>query len=475
MTTPIIVPLQFSTLRIDRIRRDGGTQSRVGNSEETIELYAEAMRDNHWVWTLDSAVVVVVDSDGQYWLADGFHRIEAAIRAGWNDIRARVATGDRRDAVLYAAGANARHGLHRTREDVRRSIRTLLLDEEWRQWSNAEIARRCATTDKTVDKVRTEMEASSEIPRIDQRTVVRNGSTYQQAAPAQTARQAEKDASEDRRRELVKRAGTLGLTTVNYSNRTALLRAGQEIASVSGDLDALEESIALLERVAATEGQREQDLIARAEAFGYTVKPYNGGWRLSRGESPMGGVKSLDDLDKSIQGWERHTPERQKCKHCGYEAPEMIGRHCLSCESLIQAQKWESGYEMRWRLDHAMSFTARMPEELRASRLAEIRSVAEANGIDLDAQVSAPSATEAENQVRPPVPPKRQAVLARHAKDLWAGIIERSSPAERRLLFLILYSEIELDAGEIDDNLWNIPGASLDEASEEDLAWLMEE
>lgn len=49
-----------------------------------------------------------------YWLADGFHRFFAAKKHGLGAMSAEVYQGTRRDAVLYAAGANARHGLRRT-------------------------------------------------------------------------------------------------------------------------------------------------------------------------------------------------------------------------------------------------------------------------------------------------------------------------------------------------------------------------
>ena len=172
---------QLQNVLVRMIRRDGGTQARTGNNEETIELYAEAMRDGRWEWNEANAVVVYHDGSAT-WLADGFHRVEACFRADQDRVFARVIPGTRRDAVLYAAGANAQHGLRRTRADVRRAIEVLLRDAEWGKWSNAEIARRAKTTDKTVSTVRSELELSSEIPRIEERTVTRNGSTYTQAA-----------------------------------------------------------------------------------------------------------------------------------------------------------------------------------------------------------------------------------------------------------------------------------------------------
>src|SRR5262249_2804023 len=60
----------------------------------------------------------------------------------------------RRDAVLHAAAANAIHGLRPSSADRRRSVQALLEDEEWRNWSDREIARRCGVDHKTGAHVR---------------------------------------------------------------------------------------------------------------------------------------------------------------------------------------------------------------------------------------------------------------------------------------------------------------------------------
>jgi hypothetical protein len=62
--------------------------------------------------------------------------------------------GTRRDAVLFSAGANCSHGLERTNADKRKAVMTLLADEEWRQWSDKEIAKRCDVSYQFVADVR---------------------------------------------------------------------------------------------------------------------------------------------------------------------------------------------------------------------------------------------------------------------------------------------------------------------------------
>jgi hypothetical protein len=105
---------------------------------------------------------VVVFYDGtDYWLADGFHRVEAAESISMTQIAATVKQGTLRDAVLYSVGVNATHGLRRTSADKRRAVMTLLEDGEWSKWSDREIARRCGVHHQMVGKIRGSLDESS--------------------------------------------------------------------------------------------------------------------------------------------------------------------------------------------------------------------------------------------------------------------------------------------------------------------------
>ena len=171
----------YQSLLIRQIRRDGGTQARVGLNEDTVQDYAELMREQRWDFQSRQRPIVLYDGT-VFWLADGFHRIEAAQRAGLSDYPVEVLSGTQRDAILRAAGANAQHGLRRTNADKRRAVELLLRDEEWRQWSDRKIAEACAVDHKTVADVRRSL--SGEIPQIQTRTVERSGTTYQMTPAA---------------------------------------------------------------------------------------------------------------------------------------------------------------------------------------------------------------------------------------------------------------------------------------------------
>lgn len=134
-------------LALSSIRTDGGTQAREFCWQESIDDYAEAMTDG----AVFPPVTAFFDG-ADYWLADGFHRLEAAAKAGRVEIEADVRPGSKRDAMLFACGANATHGRPRTNEDKRKAVEMLLCDKVCSGWTHREIARHCAVSHTTVDR-----------------------------------------------------------------------------------------------------------------------------------------------------------------------------------------------------------------------------------------------------------------------------------------------------------------------------------
>jgi len=116
---------------------------------ETIDDYASAM-----TFGLQFPPIVVFYDGRDYWTADGFHRLAAAQRTKARTMTAEVIKGTKRDALLYAVGANAQHGLPRTNADKRHAVELLVTDAQWGKWSDKEISRRCAVNQTTVSDFR---------------------------------------------------------------------------------------------------------------------------------------------------------------------------------------------------------------------------------------------------------------------------------------------------------------------------------
>lgn len=161
-------------IELNKIRLDGGTQSRAEMNMTTVEEYAEAMKEG-----AQFPPVIVIYDGTDHWLGDGFHRHAAAKKAELPEIAAEVRQGTRRDAVLLSVSVNANHGLRRTNADKRRAIETLLRDDDWREWSDKEIGRKVSVDNHTVAKVRAELVQRGEIPRLETRKVERSGEVYE--------------------------------------------------------------------------------------------------------------------------------------------------------------------------------------------------------------------------------------------------------------------------------------------------------
>ena len=181
-------------LPINDISLDGGTQPRAELMQHVIDDYAEA-----WGGGAIFPPVVVYHDGANHWLADGYHRVLSAQKAGLATVPADIRQGSQRDAILYSVGANSDHGVRRTNADKRRAVDRLLNDEEWGKWSSREIAKQCAVSEFMVRSIRgpsaiesqidaavaamsdTEKDAIYKQFKEDRaRLVRRGGTTYQQ-------------------------------------------------------------------------------------------------------------------------------------------------------------------------------------------------------------------------------------------------------------------------------------------------------
>jgi hypothetical protein len=136
-------------IAIEEIKQDPLLQPRAHIDESTVGEYAEAMENGDKFPPVD-----VFFFDSQYYLADGFHRVKAAQQKSWKEIPCHVHIGNIREAILFASGANASHGIRRTNEDKRRVVTRMLNDPEWGGWSSGQIGRICNVSDEFVRKLK---------------------------------------------------------------------------------------------------------------------------------------------------------------------------------------------------------------------------------------------------------------------------------------------------------------------------------
>lgn len=120
-------------LSVDEIITDAGTQMRAEINSGVVEDYAEIYGDDDYGDEGGQLLppLVVFKVGKKYILADGFHRLDGAKLGGRSSVPCEIHAGTLADAILWAAGANHKHGLRRTVEDKRRATLGLLTHAAW--------------------------------------------------------------------------------------------------------------------------------------------------------------------------------------------------------------------------------------------------------------------------------------------------------------------------------------------------------
>lgn len=163
--------------------RKSPTQQRVlGLDQATVERYAECYATD--VKMTPIKVFFEKTADGErYHYADGHHRTAGARRAKSAEIECLIAKGTQRDAILYALGCNADHGLQRTDADKRHCVETYLADPEWRTWNDQIIATRAHVGVGLVAKVRKQCGYQvDQIRRADGKVIAKKNAKAAKAA-----------------------------------------------------------------------------------------------------------------------------------------------------------------------------------------------------------------------------------------------------------------------------------------------------
>lgn len=165
----------MTMLPMSSIRTDGGTQPRATIDFNAVDDYMDAMLDG-----VKFPTVTVFYDGSDYWLADGFHRLKASMQAERDEVPVTIHQGTQQDAQWYSFSANKTNGLRRTNEDKQRAVKAALAHPAGVGKSDSAIAKHVGVSAPTVAAWREKIHPSIKSLEIAERTVTRNGSTYQQ-------------------------------------------------------------------------------------------------------------------------------------------------------------------------------------------------------------------------------------------------------------------------------------------------------
>lgn len=138
-------------------------QPRVdGTDKKLVDDYAQDMRDYDAFyadhdppiqgWQKFPRISCVHDPQVGYILFSGNHRLEAILQVGYAEIEIHYFTGTRQDAIVVSKKENASNGKRRTNADKAHVVKSCLLDDELKMWSNSTIAKWCGVSHPTVAK-----------------------------------------------------------------------------------------------------------------------------------------------------------------------------------------------------------------------------------------------------------------------------------------------------------------------------------
>lgn len=151
----------LNLLRLDQIRLDGATQSRVSMNQPTIAQYAELLTDG-----VKMPPVIVYHDGADFWLAAGFHRYFAHKQVGMVDIDCEVRAGSLDEARLCGARDNNAHGLAPNHGDKTKSVKMALANPLCAGWSERKLAKEIGVSYTLVQKVKASIAEDAEQPEV---------------------------------------------------------------------------------------------------------------------------------------------------------------------------------------------------------------------------------------------------------------------------------------------------------------------
>lgn len=165
----------MTMIPISQIRIDGGTQPRAVIDYAAVQDYMDMMRDG-----VKFPPIIVFYDGSDYWLADGFHRKEAAFGADMDEIACEIHQGTQQDAQWFSFSANKSNGLRRTNEDKQRAANAALVHPNGAGLSDSKIAMHVGCSREWVRQIRERLVSCKHLQDKNERTVTRGDTTYEQ-------------------------------------------------------------------------------------------------------------------------------------------------------------------------------------------------------------------------------------------------------------------------------------------------------
>jgi hypothetical protein len=162
--------MDIRELPIDELVLDPSLNLRDRLDDFTVERYADAWQR--------MPPITVFEIEGQWLLADGFHRHAAAVMLAKRSIPAEVREGTMADALDFVASVNLFHGLPLTRSERRRAVEVKLRIHP--DWSDRRLAEELAIGRELIGKIRKMLVDSGQISAAVSR-VGADGKTYTSA------------------------------------------------------------------------------------------------------------------------------------------------------------------------------------------------------------------------------------------------------------------------------------------------------
>lgn len=189
---------QIENVQLSDIVLDRETQIRVDMCDETIQRYFDVM-ENEKALGKFPPILLFRDADETLWLADGYHRVKAAMRRGFPTICAVIIAGTKADAILAAVEANARNGLRLKNVDIHRAVEMILHAHP--EKSTTAIAELVQCGQSTVDRIRRQLTQAGNL-KLPETVIGKDGKSYTIrkvpcASPKPTVKQPQQSAEGD--------------------------------------------------------------------------------------------------------------------------------------------------------------------------------------------------------------------------------------------------------------------------------------